>query len=80
MVGGDGAEALEEAHPGSGRAAPCGFDEVVGGAHGEGGRVEGDRRAGQGLASVAEVAFGVVAAGLENVEGFVLDLPSVIQR
>lgn len=36
--------------------------------------VEGDQHAGQGFLAVAEIVLQVIAAGLEDVEGFVLDL------
>jgi len=42
----------------------------------EGQQVKGHEQIRQGLFAVSEIVFEVVAAGLENVEGLVLDLPS----
>jgi hypothetical protein len=39
-------------------------------------QVEADQEARQGLLAVAEVVLEVVALGLEDVEGLVLDLPA----
>jgi hypothetical protein len=78
-VGGDGAQMLEEAVPGTAggeRGAPGEDAELGDGVEGEGEQVEGDEDAGEGLLAVAEIVLEVVAVGLEDVEGLVLDLPA----
>ena len=78
-VGGDGAQVLEEVIAGAaggGGGAPGEDGELGDGVEGEGEEVEGDEQAGEGELAVAEVVFEVVAVGLEDVEGLILDLPA----
>ena len=79
VVFGDGAQVLEQAHsraePLAGLLPEC-FGEFAGGVQREGEQVEDDEHVGEGLGAVAEVVFEVVAVLLEDIEGFVLDLPS----
>src|SRR3954466_8414849 len=68
-------EAVSGAAGGDG-GAPGEDTEIGDGVEGEGEQVEGDEEVGQGELAVAEVVLEVVALGLEDVEGLVLDLPS----
>ena len=56
--------------------APDFFGLVAHGVEGECQQIEADQKRGQVLLSVAETVLEVIAAGLEHVEGLVLDLPS----
>jgi hypothetical protein len=70
---------LEEAVLGAagGHGGAPGADAEVGnGVEREREQVEADQEARQGLLAVAEVVLEVVALGLEDVEGLVLDLPA----
>jgi len=74
-VGRDGAQVLEESvlgAAGGDGSASRENTEIGDGVEGEGEQVEAD----QGLLAVAEAVLEVVAPGLEDVEGLVLDLPS----
>src|SRR5271166_3987054 len=78
-VGGDGPQMLEEAVFGSTRAdggSPGKNGEISGSMEGEGQQVEGDEDIGESLLAVPEAVLEVVSAGLEDVEGLVLDLPA----
>ena len=79
VVFGDGAQVLEQAHsraePLAGLLPEC-FGEFAGGVQREGEQVEDDEHVGEGVGAVAEVVLEVVTVLLEDIEGFVLDLPS----
>src|SRR5690349_25073922 len=69
---------LEEVVPGaaSGDGVAPGEDAERGdGVEGEGEEIEGDEEVGKGELAVAEIVLEVVAVGLEDVEGLVLNLP-----
>src|SRR5712691_3267365 len=56
--------------------APEFVADVADGVNGEGEKVQGHEDGGELPLSVTEAVFDVVSLGLENVEGFVLDLPA----
>ena len=56
--------------------APEFVTDVADCVNGEGEKVQGDEDGGEVPLSVTEAVFDVVTLGLENVEGFVLDLPA----
>ena len=75
-IGGDGAQMLEEAICRAARddgGSPGEDAEVSGGMEREGQQVESDENTGEGFLAVSKVVFEIVAVGLEQVEGFVLD-------
>src|SRR3954454_19758993 len=70
---------LEEVVPGAagGDGVAPGEDTERGdGMEGEGEEIEGHEEAGKDEFAVAEIVLEVVAVGLEDVEGLVLDLPA----
>ncbi|MGA2291602.1 DUF2927 domain-containing protein, partial [Bradyrhizobium sp.] len=56
--------------------APEFVGDVADGVNGEGEQVQGSEDGGEVELAVAEVVLDIIPLGLENVEGFVLDLPS----
>src|SRR4051812_12611604 len=75
--GGDGSQVFEE--PGSHllhRLAPEIFGQIADGMEGESEQVQGDEHGGKIDFAVAEVVFEMVAVVLQNIEAFVLDLPT----
>lgn len=78
-VDGDCLDMLEEALAGAGRGSgvdPELFETIADRVTGEGQEVHGGEHHGEVLLAVAEIVFEVVAVVLENVDAFVLNLPS----
>ena len=79
VVGGYDSQVLKEAAFGAKAVAyllPERFCEFACAVEGEGAQVEDDEHAGEGALAMAEVVFEVITVLFEDVEGFVLDLPS----
>src|SRR5580692_11346142 len=78
-VGGNDPQMLEEVIFGAARddsGSPGKDGEISSGMEGEGQQIESDEDIGEGFLAVPEAVLEVVSAGLKNVKGLVLYLPT----